>query len=158
VNAPKLAGYAEMLLRPERARAYGGRRAFARGMAAELLASAVLQPVRAVHQTGFLLALPFGRRIGWKPQNRADRGVGWLDAARLLWPHTLLGLLALWFVAATAPWALWLAVPWMGGLLLAIPFAVLTSDPRLGAWLAARGIAATPEELQALSRSGSSDA
>jgi membrane glycosyltransferase len=158
VNAPKLAGYAEMLLRPERARAYGGRRAFARGMAAELLASAVLQPVRAVHQAGFLLALPLGRRIGWKPQNRADRGVAWFDAARLLWPHTLLGAVALWFVGATAPWALWLAVPWMGGLLLAIPFAVLTSEARFGGWLAARGIAATPEELQAVSRPASSDA
>jgi membrane glycosyltransferase len=127
-------------------------------MVAELLASAVLQPVRAVHQAGFLLALPLGRRIGWKPQNRADRGVAWFDAARLLWPHTLLGAAALWFVAVTAPWALWLAVPWMGGLVLAIPFAVLTSDLRFGAWLAARGIAATPEELQAVSRAASSDA
>lgn len=158
LNAPKLAGYAEVFARPALAAAYGGRRSFARGALLEVLFSAVLQPVRAVHQTGFLVALAFGRRIGWKPQNRADRGVPWGDAARLFWPHTLAAALALAFVAATAPWALWFALPWMGGLLVAIPHAALTSDGRLGAWLAARGIAATPEELQAASRAGSSDA
>jgi membrane glycosyltransferase len=158
VNAPKLAGYAELLLRPDRAAAYGGRAMVARGAALELLFSAVLQPVRAVHQAGFLAVLPFGLRMGWKPQNRADRGVGWADAARLLWRHTLAAALALWFVAATAPWALWFAVPWMGGLLLAIPYAVITSDARVGAALATRGLAATPEEVQARSGSAASAA
>lgn len=171
LHAAKLAGYLEILapvprsaaafglpVRPERPAPYGGRRRFAKGVLAELAFSAVLQPIRVVHQAGFLLALPFGVRMGWKPQNRADRGVSWSDAVRLLWPHTLIGLLAMGFVAATAPWALPLALLWAGGLLVAIPFCVLTTDPRFGRWLATRGLAATPEEVQAASGSGASAA
>jgi membrane glycosyltransferase len=158
VHAPKLAGYAEMLLRPERAAAYGGRGAFLRGALAELAFSAVLQPIRVVHQSGFLLALPFGMRMGWKPQNRADRGVAWGDAARLLWPHALIGALAMAAVAVTAAWALPFALLWAGGLLVAIPFCVLTTAPGFGRWLVARGLCATPEERQAMSGPGSSAA
>ena len=41
---------------------------------------------------------------------------------------------------------LW-AAPFAGGLLLAVPFAVLTADLRLGRWLRRQGIAAMPEEI-----------
>ena len=41
------------------------------------------------------------------------------------------------------PWAL----PFAGGLLVAIPFCVMTSSPRLSARLRRRGIAAVPEEI-----------
>jgi membrane glycosyltransferase len=153
--APKLAGYAQVLAQGGQAARHGGRARFAQGALLEVLFALVLAPIRAVHQAGFLLALPFGLRMGWKPQNRADRGVSWGDAARLLWPHSLLGALALLAVALTAPWALWFALPWAGGLLLAIPFCVLTTAPGAGRWLQARGIAATPEEVQAETRAGS---
>jgi membrane glycosyltransferase len=162
LHAAKLAGFLEILAPvpraaaalgvppdPGRAASYGGRGRFAQGVLAELAFSAVLQPIRVVHQAGFLLALPFGVRMGWKPQNRADRGVSWRDATRLLWPHTLIGVLVMCFVAATAPWALPLALLWAGGLLVAIPFCVLTTAPGFGRWLAARGVAATPEEVEA---------
>jgi membrane glycosyltransferase len=171
LHASKLAGYLEILAPtrrsiaavavppdPGRAAGYGGRRRFMKGALAELAFSAMLQPIRVVHQTGFLLALPFGVRMGWKPQNRADRGVSWADAARLLWPHTLIGLLATGFVAATAPWALPFALLWAGGLLVAIPFCVMTTAPGFGRWLATRGLAAAPEEVQAASLSPSSAA
>jgi membrane glycosyltransferase len=144
VHAPKLAGYAELLLRPERARVYGGRRAVLRGAAAELAFAQALAPVRVFHVSRFLLALPFGAKVGWGAQNRGARAVGWWGAARLLWPHTLAG------VALFAPlpgWAWWIALPWAGGLLVAIPFAVLTASPRFSAWLRARRLCATPEEL-----------
>ena len=153
--APKLAGYLQVLAQGRLAARYGGRARFAAGMLAELLFATLLAPIRAVHQSGFLLALPFGLRMGWKPQNRADRGVTWTDAARLLWPHTLAGVLAFGTLAATAPWALWFALPWAGGLLLAIPFCVFSTRPGVGQRLAAAGIAATPEEVQATSRAGS---
>jgi membrane glycosyltransferase len=111
-----------------------------------------------VNKARFLMALPFGARMGWGAQNRAERDVGWADAARLLWFHTLAGLLTLGFLALTAPWAIWFALPWAGGLLIAIPFCVLTASPRLARWLVARGLAATPEEVQAVSEAGSSAA
>jgi membrane glycosyltransferase len=151
LHAPKLLGYAEVLLKPALAARYGGRAAFARGAAAEIGFTALLDPVSTFNKAMFLLALPFGggRKGGhhWAPQNRADRGVRWGDAARLLWPHTLFGAAAFGSLLATAPGAaLWAAVP-AGGLLLAIPFCVLSASPRVSAVLRARGVAATPEEL-----------
>ncbi len=156
--APKLAGYAQVMVQGRMAARHGGRVRFTLGALAELAFALVLAPIRVVHQTGFLLALPFGLRLGWKPQNRADRGVSWGDAARLLWPHSLVGAMAFLALGLTAPWALWFALPWAGGLLLAIPFCVLTTSPTAGRWLQARGLAATPEEVQAESRTGSRQA
>ena len=147
-NAPKLAGYLEVLLRPAAAARHGGRRAFLRGVAAETAFTSVLEPVSMFNKARFLLALPFGgRRESWAPQNRTDRGVGWADAVRLLWPHTAFGAAILGLLLATTPAAALWALPWAGGLLLAIPFCVVTASPRVSTWLGARRIAATPEEL-----------
>ncbi|MBS7809520.1 glucans biosynthesis glucosyltransferase MdoH [Roseococcus pinisoli] len=157
-HAPKLAGYLQLLLQPGQAARYGGRRAVLKGAATEILFTTLLSPLGTFNRARFLLALPFGARTGWSPQNRADRGVSWGDAARLLWLPTLGGMLAFGVLAATAPWAIWFALPWAGGLLVAIPFCVWTSSPRLAQWLVARGLAATPEELQAASRPASNAA
>ena len=157
-HSPKLAGYAQVLMQREQAQRYGGRGVFARGAALEILFTTVLSPISCVNKARFLLALPFGARMGWGAQNRAERDVGWLDAARLLWLHTLAGILGFGFLALTAPWAVWFALPWAGGLLLAIPFCVLTASPRLARWLVARGLAATPEEAQGAREPGSSAA
>ncbi len=144
---PKLSGYAEVLLKPALAARYGGSKAFAKGAAAELVFTALFEPARILHQALFLAGLAFGRRMGWAPQNRDDRGVAWADAARLFWPQAAIGLgLALLFAAAS-PLALLFALPVLASLLLAIPFAVATADPGVSARLRAAGIAAVPEEL-----------
>jgi membrane glycosyltransferase len=44
--------------------------------------------------------------------------------------------------------ALLLALPVLASLLLAIPFAVLTADPRLSAWLREQQVCAMPEEFR----------
>jgi membrane glycosyltransferase len=144
--APKLAGYAHALATTT-AEAYGGRRAFLRGALAEIAFMQLFEPLSILNKAMFLATLPFGRRTGWAPQNRADRGIAWADAARLLWPHTLVGL-GLTLVFASISWcALLLALPFTLGMMLAIPLCVVSADPRVSAWLRARGIAATPEEL-----------
>ncbi|WP_207539316.1 glucans biosynthesis glucosyltransferase MdoH [Sabulicella rubraurantiaca] len=145
--SPKLAGYAQVLLRRREAERYGGRGRCLLGALAEILFTFVLAPVSVVSKTRFLLALAFGRRSSWLPQNRTARGVAWRDAARLLWPQEVAGLVLFAILAATAPRLLPFAVVWAGGLLLAIPFCVLSSSPGFGRWLARRGIAATPEEV-----------
>ncbi len=147
LHAPKLLGYAEVLLRPAIAARYGGRAAFLRGAALELGFTTLLDPISVFNKTLFLLALPFGARTGWAAQNRADRGVGWADAARLLWPHTLFGAVVFAVLLASAPAAVAWALPWAGGLLLAIPFCILTAAPIISNMLRHKGIAATPEEL-----------
>jgi membrane glycosyltransferase len=94
-----------------------------------------------------MLRMALGVRAGWARQNRVDRGVGWDEATRLLWPQTVLGALA--FAGfASAGWVatLW-ALPLAGGLLMAIPLCVLTADPRFGRWMRRRQIAAIPEEI-----------
>lgn len=146
--APKLLGYAEVLLKPALAARYGGRAAFAKGAVAEILFTTLFEPARILHQALFLAALPFGRRMGWAPQNRDDRGVAWADAARLFWPQALLGILLTLLFAAASPCALLLALPFLASLLLVIPFAVATAAPGISAWLRRAGIAAVPEELE----------
>lgn len=145
--AAKLMGYLEVLLKPALAARYGGRALFAKGAAAELLFTQLFEPARLVNQALFLAALPFGLRMGWAPQNRADRGVAWADAARLLWPHTLLGLILTLALAFGAPGALPWALPFLASLLLAIPVAVATASPGLARRLYAGRINSIPEEL-----------
>lgn len=148
LHAPKLLGYLEVLLSPAHAARYGGRGAFLRGAAAELGFTQLLDPVSLFNKTLFMIGLPFGARMGWAPQNRVDRGVRWGEAARMLWPHTLFGVAIFTGLAMTSWLAVLWALPLAGGLLVAIPFCVLTSDPRLSARFRAARIAVTPEELE----------
>ena len=97
-----------------------------------------------VSKTLAMLRLALGAKENWVAQNRTGLGVGWLQATRLLWPHTLTGIVV--FTAfATAGWrpVLW-AIPFAGGLLVAIPFCVLTAHPKIGRLL--KHIATIPEE------------
>ncbi len=146
--ASKLAGYAELLLRPRLARRYGGWGRALAGVLAELGFTLVFEPIAQVNRALCLAALPFGAGRGWAPQNRGERGVAWADALRQLWLHTLLGL-ALCAGFALGGWAaLAWALPFMLGLVLAVPFCVATAAPTFSGWLTRHGLAATPEELR----------
>ena len=150
IYSPKLCGYAHALARPEVAAAYGGRVAFVRGAAAEVVFMHLFDAVSTFNKALFLLRLPFGRGRGWLAQNRADRGVAWRDAARLLWPHTMAGAI-LTAALAVASWtALLTGLVFTAGLLLAVPLCVGSAHPGVSAALRRRGIAATPEELAGL--------
>ena len=145
--APKLLGYLEILLFPARSARYGGAPRFALGAALEFIFMLLMDAVAQLHKSLAILRLALGRKPGWLPQNRADRGVSWAEATRLFWPHTLVGVVV--FAAfASAGWTtvLW-ALPFAGGLPLAIPFCVLTASPTFSAWLRRHRIAAIPEEL-----------
>jgi membrane glycosyltransferase len=145
--SPKLVGYTQALVQRRVAEPYGGRLAFARGALAEIAFMQAFEPLSNLNKAMFLLRLMFGARSGWAAQNRADRGIAWADAARLLWPHTLAGVaLTLAFAAISWP-ALLLALPFTLGMVLAVPLCVVSADPGFSAWLRRRGIAATPEEL-----------
>jgi membrane glycosyltransferase len=143
--APKLLGYAQVILSPRERARYGGGARFLLGAAAELGFSLLLDPIVQLSRTFAMLR---GGRRGWAAQNRVGRRVGWREAARLFWPHTLFGL-AIFAALASGSWgaALWM-LPFAGGLPAAAPFAVLTAAPGVSAWLRRHGIAATPEELQ----------
>jgi len=149
IYSPKLLGYAEVLLLPGQRARYGGTRRFLAGVAAEFAFTLLLDALSQVHKTLAMVRLALGARPGWLPQNRSVRGVGWGEAARMFWPHTVFGL-AVFAAFASASWTAVLgALPFAGGLLVAIPLCVFSADPVVSCWLRARGVAAVPEEIVA---------
>lgn len=145
--SPKLLGYLELLLsRGKRAR-YGGAHRLLLGAAAEMAFTLLMDAISALSKTIATVRLACGMRAAWTPQNRTDRGVSWAEAARLLWPHTLLGVVVHAAFASAGMTALLWALPFTGGLLLSVPFCVLTASPRVGTWMQRIGLAAIPEEI-----------
>jgi membrane glycosyltransferase len=147
VFAPKLATLASLLLsRQGRAELGGGLRLLA-GAFGEILFSTLLAPVMALAHTLFIGGLLFGKAIVWSPQRRETHRLRMSQALRRLWPQTLFGLAALaWLISTDAGGAVFLS-PFIFGALLAVPIAVLTAWPPLGAWLARIGLWRIPEEV-----------
>ena len=146
--APKLFGILDILLRRQARAAYGGVRRTLASAGLETLFAVLLGPVMAVALTVFIAGLLAGRAIGWNQQVRDSHLVRWRAAAVVLWPQTLLGLLFGLLLYLQSPLALIWAAPVLLGLLLAIPFAALTSWPALGRLLQSRGLCLTAEELR----------
>ena len=145
---PKLMGLLDIALTPGGCARYGGRLRFALGGVTETLFSILLAPVVALCVTLFLGGLVLGRSVIWSGQRRESYRLSWVDAARGLWPQALFGfglLLAIGFGAA--PTALAWAAPIIAGLVLAMPFAVLTADPGVGRRAAGARLCAIPDEL-----------
>jgi membrane glycosyltransferase len=147
--SPKLAGMADILLKPEHADRYGGRAKFALGAVVEILFSFLQGAVSSFRTTIFMVGLAFGRsRIAWSGQARDAHALSLRTAFEGLWPHLAFGAFVcglLWFIS---PKALAWSLPLTAGYLLAIPFAVITSLPALGHWLKVSGICAIPEDIE----------
>lgn len=154
--APKLLGYVEILVSERERARYGGTARFLAGAGLEIVFALLLAaPMTWSAAVGVIRAL-IGHPAKWPAQNRLARPVGWREAAALLWPHTLYGLVVFGLLASCSWLAVAWALPFAGGLLLAIPFCVVTADPGVSRWLRRWRIAATPEELQPWSRPHSS--
>jgi len=145
--APKVAGWIDVALTRGGVARYGGAGRFAFGALVETVFSMLMAPVAAFAVTVFQIGLLFGRRISWSGQQRDLTRVSWAQAARAMWPQTLMGLGLSAAVIAWAPHAAPWAAPVLAGLALAIPFTVLTANPRLGGWARRAGLCATPEEV-----------
>jgi membrane glycosyltransferase len=144
--APKFFGIADAILRAPRR--YGGVAHILIGGLIETVFTFLLFPVSTFNQTLFMLSLIFGRNAGWDAQQRDGYRVPWMTATRGLWPATLFGLFVLAFLAFTAPAAIPWFLPFLGGLVLSIPFAVLTSLPEVGASAVHWRLCAIPEEFE----------
>ena len=144
--APKIASIAETLWRAKLRRGFGGAGRFIANCLIETVFSILLCPILWVGHTIFLTGLLFGREIGWIGQTRNDHAVPFTTALRHLWPHTLLGCVALGLLAMTHPAAIPYALFLAGGPALAIPFAMVTASPWLGNLAARIGIGRLPEE------------
>jgi membrane glycosyltransferase len=144
--APQLATFADILMSAKARELYGGTLRFLSSMAIEIVFTILLCPIMWFGHTMFLVRLALGAGIGWSGQTRDDHVVPIALAARSFWPHTLFGLASVAVLAATHPIAIPFALYIAGGLLLAIPLAVLTSLPSVGFAFVRAGIGRLPEE------------
>jgi membrane glycosyltransferase len=144
--SPKFFGIADALLRAPRR--YGGIGRILAGGLVETAFTFLLVPISMFNQALFMTSLLFGRNAGWESQQRDGYRVPWKDAVSGLWPATLFGLLVLGFLVYSAPAAIPWFLPFLAGLVLSIPFAVLTSLPEVGASAVHWRLCAIPEEFE----------
>ncbi|MFN3891131.1 MAG: glucans biosynthesis glucosyltransferase MdoH [Beijerinckiaceae bacterium] len=145
--APKLAGFLDIALTKGGLARYGGGMRFAAGAATELLFSFLISAAVTLRTSLFMVGLLFGRAVVWNGQARDAHALSWGTAARGLWPQTVFGFVLLAFALALAPGVILWSLPLTAGYFLAIPFAVATADPRLGAAMERIGLCAIPEEF-----------
>ncbi len=144
--APNIATAIDVLARPRLRRAFGGGIRFTLSAVAQTIFVLLLLPIMWFGHTLFLARLLLGRSVGWTAQARDDHEVPLELAARQLWPQTLLGLGTMIVLGGTVPAAIPYALFIAGGLVVAIPFAVLTAAPGLGRALVRIGFCRLPEE------------
>lgn len=102
--SPKLAGFADILLRRGGAAAYGGRLRFVASAAIELVFAFLQGAVSSFRTTLFMIGLLFGRsRIGWGGQARDAHALSLATAFAGLWPHLLFALYLFGTLAVISP-------------------------------------------------------
>ena len=145
--APKLTGLLDVVMQRGGLARYGGGLRFAASACVEILFSFLIGAATTLRTSLFLGALAVGQTSGWTAQNRDAHALSWTTAARGMWPQTLFGLAIFGLGLVYAPMLLVWSIPLTIGYLLAIPFAVVTAAPALGAWFVRHGLCPAPEEL-----------
>jgi membrane glycosyltransferase len=144
---PKIAGLIDAMLTRGGVARYGGWLRFIAGAAIELVFSFLQGAVSTIRTSIFMIGLAFGKSVVWGGQSRDAQSLSWEDAARNLWPQTLFGVLVCGALLLIEPAVFWWSLPLTAGYLLAVPFAVLTADPRFGRFLQWTGICGIPEDF-----------
>jgi len=125
VVLPRLASLLVVLASRRQSAAFGGRAAALAGVALDQALTVLLMPLNLLVSAQFVAATLGGRSVGWSTQPRCDRGVGWGEALRLLWP----------FLAAGSAWVAGLALLWPGHAAVLLPaLAALLASPALAVW------------------------
>jgi membrane glycosyltransferase len=144
---PKIAGLLDAMLTRGGVARYGGWLRFVPGAAIELMFSFLQGAVSTIRTSIFMIGLLFGKSVVWGGQSRDAQQLSWTTAAEHLWPQTLFGVVVCGALLIVAPAVFWWSLPLTAGYLLAIPFAVLTADPRLGRALQRLGVCGIPEDF-----------
>jgi membrane glycosyltransferase len=142
--SPRLISLADSALRLRKD--FGGVSWLLIGGLTEIVFTLLLTPLSMFGVAYFLIALLANRSIGWNGQRRDGYRLSWSEAVRCFWPPTLFGALLLALLAITAPGAIPWFMPFLAGLLLAVPFGVLTSSRPLGDWAVRCKLCGIPEE------------
>ncbi|WP_205832925.1 glucans biosynthesis glucosyltransferase MdoH [Azohydromonas caseinilytica] len=139
--APRALGVA-LVIRRGQAAAYGGVARLVIGSLLEALLSALQAPLRMLAHTVFVVGALTGLKLDWKSPSRDAVALRWRDALRRFGPWAVPAAAVAWLAEVPTLAPVWLP------LLLAVPLAVWTSRPEVGAWLRRRGVWLTPDELQ----------
>ena len=143
----KVTALASVLANRAESRRFGGRLRLIASAVAEQLGALVISAVLITFYTRFVGALLAGSSVRWDAQSRDDRGVSWSEAASKLMLPTLVGAVWLTLLAGADRALLLWSLPLLGGLLLSIPTAYLSSRIGLGRELRRIGLFLTPEEV-----------
>ena len=143
---PKLMAMTLALGEPARRKGFGGTFGLIKSTLTELVFSVLLAPIMMFQQTQAVLNTFLGRKVTWKGQRRGDGVEEWGDALANYGTISMMGVV--WGLVAyqLAPDLLLWMSPVLVGLLLAIPLAVLTSQPAVGDMARKFGWFLTPEE------------
>jgi membrane glycosyltransferase len=144
--SPQIFGVLEAVLNFPRS--YGGVLRLLAGLVVNVLFIFFLIPISIFDQAVFMIFLLFGKGGGWATQQRDGYRVPWTVAARRMWQPTAFAAALLLFLVFTAPGAIPWFLPFLGGLLLSIPFTVLTSMPEVGEAAVRWRLCSVPEEFQ----------
>ena len=136
-----------MISRPEERKRFGGGLRFATGFTLEMIFSVLMTPITWLNHAMFMTGLLFGKKAGWSAQARDDHSIPLSTAMKQFWPHTLLGLAGIIGLGLSHPDLLPYSFFALGGLVLSIPIAVLTSLPGFGAALIQHKLLSLPEEI-----------
>jgi membrane glycosyltransferase len=145
--APKIAGLLDAMLTKGEIARFGGPARFYSSAALELVFSFLQGAISTIRTSIFMIGLAFGKTILWSGQQRDVAGLSWRQAAQALWPQLAFGITVLGALAFISPTVLLWSLPLTAGYLLAIPFAVITANPRLGQLMKRHGIAGIPEDF-----------
>ncbi|MEM1447236.1 MAG: glucans biosynthesis glucosyltransferase MdoH [Planctomycetota bacterium] len=143
---PKFYAVCLVLQRPDVMRAHGGELQAVIGAIIEVGISILIAPLMMVYHTTFVINTLLGRSVKWNAQQRDEAAVGWDDAARNHWKHTVGGLVAAGLIAWLAPSLFLWALPVLIGLIVSIPVSVLLSSVSVGNWLRTKRLLMIPEE------------
>lgn len=147
--SPKLAGFTDILLTKGGTQCYGGTVRFVASSLIEIVFAFLQGAVSTFRTTLFMIGLAFGKaRIGWNGQARDAHALSFATAFAGLWPHLLFGLYIFGTLAVLSPTVLIWSLPLTAGYILAIPFAMLTAAPALGAFFVRSGLCGIPEDFE----------
>jgi membrane glycosyltransferase len=142
---PRLLGLVHALLNG--ASRYGGNRAVIFGEFTEVCFSLILLPISMFAATWFFACLILGWGMKWEAPQRGSYSLHWRSALARLWAHALFAAALIIFLVWAAPGALLWFAPFWFGLLVAIPFALLTSSTTVTDRTRRMKLCASPEDL-----------
>ncbi|HTK35645.1 MAG TPA: glucans biosynthesis glucosyltransferase MdoH [Caulobacteraceae bacterium] len=146
--SPKLMGGLLVARNGLARRACGGGLRLGLGVGVEILFSALTAPVFMLIQSCAVFDVLCGRHSGWATQQRDDGRLPFKVAWRRHWAHTLAGLVWAVTTYAADPALFAWTLPVAGGLILAIPVSMLTSQTIAGQACRRIGLFSIPEEAQ----------